>query len=116
MIRRPPRSTLFPYTTLFRSGKERGCTFSGARTPRRRYTLSREREGLDRGHLKLEWEERKAFFEEELDGYVLKEEERMWDEIVTGDRTCGLPISRFLFFFSSRRRHTRSDRDWSSDV
>src|SRR2546426_4905902 len=24
MIRRPPRSTLFPYTTLFRSGKTRG--------------------------------------------------------------------------------------------
>src|SRR2546425_5768624 len=24
MIRRPPRSTLFPYTTLFRSGVERG--------------------------------------------------------------------------------------------
>src|SRR2546422_10651147 len=24
MIRRPPRSTLFPYTTLFRSMKERG--------------------------------------------------------------------------------------------
>src|SRR5216683_8155258 len=23
---------------------------------------------------------------------------------------------RFSFFFSSRRRHTRSDRDWSSDV
>src|SRR5260370_32185603 len=23
MIRRPPRSTLFPYTTLFRSGKEK---------------------------------------------------------------------------------------------
>src|SRR2546421_2219860 len=26
-------------------------------------------------------------------------------------------LQRFvLFFFSSRRRHTRSDRDWSSDV
>src|SRR3989449_8887667 len=25
MIRRPPRSTLFPYTTLFRSGTESGC-------------------------------------------------------------------------------------------
>src|SRR2546430_11262934 len=25
MIRRPPRSTLFPYTTLFRAGRERGC-------------------------------------------------------------------------------------------
>src|SRR3712207_8376608 len=26
MIRRPPRSTLFPYTTLFRSGKAVGLT------------------------------------------------------------------------------------------
>src|SRR2546422_4722947 len=25
MIRRPPRSTLFPYTTLFRSGNDRGA-------------------------------------------------------------------------------------------
>src|SRR5206468_10064461 len=25
-------------------------------------------------------------------------------------------VLRVLFFFSSRRRHTRSDRDWSSDV
>src|SRR5690606_40014845 len=24
--------------------------------------------------------------------------------------------SRFMFFFSSRRRHTRFSRDWSSDV
>src|SRR2546430_16467144 len=30
MIRRPPRSTLFPYTTLFRSGAE-GDTFADAR-------------------------------------------------------------------------------------
>src|SRR5256885_2616895 len=29
MIRRPPRSTLFPYTTLFRSGLEQGV--AGAR-------------------------------------------------------------------------------------
>src|SRR3712207_7521245 len=27
MIRRPPRSTLFPYTTLFRSGAEHGSEF-----------------------------------------------------------------------------------------
>src|SRR2546427_8120389 len=26
MIRRPPRSTLFPYTTLFRSGRDQGST------------------------------------------------------------------------------------------
>src|SRR3712207_8514207 len=33
MIRRPPRSTLFPYTTLFRSRRTRGA--SGARCSRR---------------------------------------------------------------------------------
>src|SRR2546421_5490224 len=37
MIRRPPRSTLFPYTTLFRSWKSRrrGPSAPTARTPRR---------------------------------------------------------------------------------
>src|SRR3712207_8207521 len=29
MIRRPPRSTLFPYTTLFRSRRSRGGTTAG---------------------------------------------------------------------------------------
>src|SRR6266403_4617309 len=33
MIRRPPRSTLFPYTTLFRSGKERTSKLPEARSP-----------------------------------------------------------------------------------
>src|SRR5256885_5411222 len=40
MIRRPPRSTLFPYTTLFRSAPSRGWPRSTAapspRAPRRR--------------------------------------------------------------------------------
>src|SRR5258708_25033041 len=41
MIRRPPRSTLFPYTTLFRSGNAgRGTTFVGvAEAPRRALRL-----------------------------------------------------------------------------
>src|SRR2546430_12604520 len=30
MIRRPPRSTLFPYTTLFRSGDREGVTVQHA--------------------------------------------------------------------------------------
>src|SRR5690349_23624300 len=33
MIRRPPRSTLFPYTTLFRSGCDRGQLRSGVHRP-----------------------------------------------------------------------------------
>src|SRR3712207_9352651 len=32
MIRRPPRSTLFPYTTLFRSKRARGVIFWGDET------------------------------------------------------------------------------------
>src|SRR5438034_9785595 len=33
MIRRPPRSTLFPYTTLFRSAACRCCSSPVTRTP-----------------------------------------------------------------------------------
>src|SRR6266568_9432266 len=33
MIRRPPRSTLFPYTTLFRSGPPATCSTRGAGAP-----------------------------------------------------------------------------------
>src|SRR3712207_8696097 len=32
MIRRPPRSTLFPYTTLFRSSAASSCTTRSARS------------------------------------------------------------------------------------
>src|SRR6266404_6414259 len=35
MIRRPPRSTLFPYTTLFRSSAHAPSTHTATRTPRR---------------------------------------------------------------------------------
>src|SRR6266550_7137709 len=30
--------------------------------------------------------------------------------------SCGVSTLTFIFFFSSRRRHTRCSRDWSSDV
>src|SRR2546422_7930929 len=33
MIRRPPRSTLFPYTTLFRSTRARACAPAPRRSP-----------------------------------------------------------------------------------
>src|SRR2546428_7742236 len=40
MIRRPPRSTLFPYTTLFRS-KARGCAISAASTSWKKFRHSK---------------------------------------------------------------------------
>src|SRR5258708_24009373 len=43
MIRRPPRSTLFPYTTLFRSTRDSRPLLSRARGPRPRRRLARRR-------------------------------------------------------------------------
>src|SRR2546422_2812390 len=37
MIRRPPRSTLFPYTTLFRSLAPKASALPGCATPRKSY-------------------------------------------------------------------------------
>src|SRR2546430_12581900 len=52
MIRRPPRSTLFPYTTLFRSGRNQaargtypgGATSMRARSRRNEYCAKRSEE------------------------------------------------------------------------
>src|SRR2546425_3141256 len=54
MIRRPPRSTLFPYTTLFRSGGARRPAFDPAPRRLREHELTAVhltdgREGLLRG-------------------------------------------------------------------
>ncbi len=41
----------------------------------------RELEVLDRGHLKLDWEERKEFFEDELNERVRSEVKRCWNKL-----------------------------------
>src|SRR5690349_22920420 len=61
MIRRPPRSTLFPYTTLFRSGRtragfhRRAAPAGRAGPARRRPAVRRRRQhrGLDRKSTRL---------------------------------------------------------------
>src|ERR1043166_10155071 len=51
MIRRPPRSTLFPYTTLFRSGVERGEAVADQRQPSVPWALAvPDVEGRDAPH------------------------------------------------------------------
>src|SRR3712207_6850806 len=47
MIRRPPRSTLFPYTTLFRSVR-RSCRETGTRPPGRPQCGGASLEGVGR--------------------------------------------------------------------
>src|SRR5436309_14846197 len=64
MIRRPPRSTLFPYTTLFRSRsswRRRGppealashCSASPSRAPARQHRVCPLRRGIDRKSTRL---------------------------------------------------------------
>src|SRR5258708_24742762 len=53
MIRRPPRSTLFPYTTLFRSHARHGEPSSAARCSADADRRQRPQRGLDRKSTRL---------------------------------------------------------------
>src|SRR5262245_65088725 len=57
MIRRPPRSTLFPYTTLFRSGAGSAPARSGRGRPRGRDQPPRDRKStrLNSSHLGISY-------------------------------------------------------------
>jgi len=54
----------------------------------------RELEVLDRGHLKLEWEERKAFFAEELDEHVRSAVKRLLEQAWEAERTSWVAVGR----------------------
>jgi hypothetical protein len=54
----------------------------------------RELEVLDGGHLKLSWEERKAFFEEAVDKQVRGEVKRLLEEALEAERTDWLGVGR----------------------
>jgi putative transposase len=56
----------------------------------------RELQVLDRGHLKLDWEERKAFFEEELDEQVRSEVKRLLEEALEAERTSRVAVGRYV--------------------
>src|SRR5438067_5055531 len=59
MIRRPPRSTLFPYTTLFRSGFLAGITCANdhhfAVAERAEYFLDRKSTRLNSSHVSISY-------------------------------------------------------------
>src|ERR1022692_2774119 len=55
MIRRPPRSTLFPYTTLFRSVHCRPVRESAACTPPSRQCTDRKSTRLNSSHLVISY-------------------------------------------------------------
>src|SRR5205809_5623429 len=67
MIRRPPRSTLFPYTTLFRSGEDRGDEDRRGEDPRRHAAALSERA---RGQGRAPGQDRKSTRLNSSHGYI----------------------------------------------
>ncbi len=63
----------------------------------------RELEVLDGGHLKLCWDERKAFFEEELGEQVRGEVKRLLEEALEAERTDWLGVGRYVRDEAGRR-------------
>src|SRR6266571_888155 len=56
MIRRPPRSTLFPYTTLFRSREQpRCCAWSRCRCPHSFAPADRKSTRLNSSHMSISY-------------------------------------------------------------
>src|SRR6266498_4833784 len=58
MIRRPPRSTLFPYTTLFRSRRQAPCRYAGPSRTRqrgRRHCRDRKSTRLNSSHVRISY-------------------------------------------------------------
>jgi transposase-like protein len=63
----------------------------------------RELEVLDNGHLKVEWEERKAFFEEDLNEQVRSSVKRMLEQALEAERTARLAVGRYVRDVESRQ-------------
>src|SRR2546430_12579785 len=103
MIRRPPRSTLFPYTTLFRSVAVQ-CPRLGRLLERRQEVVSllfgiRGRIGVPDGHGFGELASREQTVEVSIElpkiGKLVvffQAEDGIRDLTVTGVQTCALPI------------------------
>lgn len=63
----------------------------------------RELEVLGSGHLKLDWQERKAFFAEQLDEQVGSSVKQMLEQALEAERTDRLAVGRYVRDEESRR-------------
>src|SRR5256885_3855870 len=95
MIRRPPRSTLFPYTTLFRSLGTRDVAGRGALDVQPR----RQRAGIDRPHHGLV-----VFLQRQLQRTVAAELRAAGDRKSTRLNSSHLVISYAVFCLKKKKK------------
>src|SRR5256886_144650 len=109
MIRRPPRSTLFPYTTLFRSTKVRGR--------QRRLSLGRlpHRMGRPLRYRHVLYHSQKA---EPVDVIVYRGKgfQEPWFLIVPPDSEAWLPTEEVVRLYRQRMQIEQCFRDWKSHL
>src|SRR5256885_3699118 len=101
MIRRPPRSTLFPYTTLFRSGLQRAVAEDVLHVEREVEEHREHREGDDEGD-DVGAEERARAEEAEVD----HREAAVADRKSTRLNSRHLVISYAVFCLKKKNKHT----------
>src|ERR1039457_7377697 len=99
MIRRPPRSTLFPYTTLFRSGViwYQGESNAGGNTYSKLFPTDRKSTRLNSSHLVISY----AVFCLEKDRTDNSHRHALADTV--GIAECENDVADFFFFFMLRR-------------
>src|SRR5262245_64703543 len=97
MIRRPPRSTLFPYTTLFRSGE------GGAADARLRRPLRIEDRTVDDGHVR-----RSGVSESRREVNDASRSDRCEDRKSTRLNSSHLGISYAVFCLKKKNKDTYS--------
>src|SRR6266513_1876261 len=109
MIRRPPRSTLFPYTTLFRSrSRTRSCARAGASGARPPHTPSRSEEHTSELQSRFDIVCRLLLEKKQARHFIFFFNDTATTEIYTLSLHDALPISIPYAKLRARRRVRRS--------
>src|SRR5256885_12730958 len=113
MIRRPPRSTLFPYTTLFRSRTRNSAAHEPAQD-RRRDRLRTSRSASAAPDLASGWKHRRGRDPGERPARGVRSEEHTSELQSPCNLVCRLLLEKKkeLQIRHSRRRRRRSQEQW----
>src|SRR5436309_12202356 len=102
MIRRPPRSTLFPYTTLFRSGQHGGPAGLRGRPAqlRRRHRPDRKSTRLNSSHVKISY----AVF-------CLKKKKKKNNQLAITSNSVKCGLNTYIYYLTTYKAADKQPHD-----
>src|SRR5258708_29073295 len=101
MIRRPPRSTLFPYTTLFRSPALKLLAFYGRKSAGNLWPVRRQQIALD---IKVLYEDNHLIAVYKPAGVLIQAENNTQDRKSTRLNSSHQIISYAVFFLKKKKK------------